>query len=115
MDLHKTAEHRTILENSTWTILLKQDEKGLGAFKESEAFRDMIPLIRSISLSPNKYAEALLYTTGVTVVGKLVLDDYSKALFSTDASDFNFLKNKTEEGIGLDEAVEQLVSFKRKR
>ena len=48
-------------------------------------------------------------------VGKLVLDDYSNALFSTDASDFNFLKNKTEEGIGLDEAVEQLVSFKRKR
>ena len=68
MDLHKTQEHRTILENSTWTILLKQDEKGLGAFKESEAFKEMIPLIRSISLSPNKYAEALLYTTGVTVI-----------------------------------------------
>ena len=112
MDLHKTQEHRTILENSTWTILLKQDEKGLGAFKESEAFKEMIPLIKSISLSPNKYAEALLYTTGVTVVGKLVLDDYSKALFSTDPSDFNFLKNKTKEGISLDEAVEQLVSLK---
>lgn len=112
MDLHKTQEHRTILENSTWTILLKQDEKGLGAFKESEAFKEMIPLIRSISLSPNKYAEALLYTTGVTVVGKLVLDDYSKALFSTDPADFNFLKNKTKEGISLDEAVEQLVSLK---
>jgi len=115
MDLHKTQEHRTILENSTWTILLKQDEKGLGAFKESEAFKEMIPLIKSISLSPNKYAEALLYTTGVTVVGKLVLDDYSKALFSTDPNDFNFLKNKTKEGIGLDEAVEQLVSLKGKR
>jgi type IV secretory pathway VirB4 component len=115
MDLHKTAEHRTILENSTWTILLKQDEKGLGAFKESEAFKEMIPLIKSISLSPNKYAEALLYTTGVTVVGKLVLDEYSKALFSTDPNDFNFLKNKTKEGIGLDEAVEQLVSLKGKR
>jgi conjugal transfer ATP-binding protein TraC len=112
MDLHKTQEHRTILENSTWTILLKQDEKGLGAFKESEAFKEMIPLIKSISLSPNKYAEALLYTTGVTVIGKLVLDDYSKALFSTDPSDFNFLKNKTKEGISLDEAVEQLVSLK---
>ena len=112
MDLHKTQEHRTILENSTWTILLKQDEKGLGAFKESEAFKEMIPLIRSISLSPNKYAEALLYTTGVTVIGKLVLDDYSKALFSTDPADFNFLRRKTAEGISLDEAVEQLVSLK---
>ena len=112
MDLHKTQDHQTILENSTWTILLKQDEKGLGAFKESEAFKDMIPLIRSISLSPNKYAEALLYTTGVTVIGKLVLDDYSKALYSTDPADFNFLRRKTAEGISLDEAVEQLVSLK---
>jgi len=113
MDLQKTQEHKTILENSTWTILLKQDEKGLGAFKESEAFKEMIPLIRSISLAPNKYAEALFYTTGISVIGKLVLDDYSKALFSTDPADFNFLKRKTAEGIHLDEAVEQLVLFKK--
>lgn len=115
MDLHKSQDHRTILENSTWTILLKQDEKGLGAFKESEAFKDMIPLIKSISLVPGKYAEALIYTTGVTVVGKLVLDDYSKALYSTDPSDFNFLKQKTREGITLDEAVEKLVLYKKQK
>jgi type-IV secretion system protein TraC len=113
MDLHKTQEHRTILENSTWTILLKQDEKGLGAFKESEAFKEMIPLIKSISLSPNQYAEALFYTTGVTIIGKLVLDDYSKALFSTDAADFNFLRRRKAEGVSLDEAVEQLVLAKK--
>ena len=113
MDLHKTAAHRTILENSTWTILLKQDEKGLGAFNQSESFKDMIPLIRSISLSPNNYAECLICTTGVSVIGRLVLDDYSKALFSTDATDFSFLKTKTQQGIGLDEAVEQLVLAKK--
>ncbi len=33
MDLQKTIEHKTILENSTWTVMLKQDEKGLGAFR----------------------------------------------------------------------------------
>jgi len=115
MDLHKSQDHRTILENSTWTILLKQDEKGLGAFRESEAFKDMIPLIRSISLSPGKYAEALIYTTGVTVIGKLVLDDHSKALYSTDPQDFNFLKQKTREGISLEIAVEQLVLHKKQR
>jgi conjugal transfer ATP-binding protein TraC len=113
MDLHKTQDHKTILENSTWTVLLKQDEKGLGAFKESEAFKDMIPLIRSISLNPNKYAEALFYTTGVTVVGRLVLDDYSKALFSTEAADFNYLTQRTAEGISLDVAVEQLVQLRK--
>ena len=113
MDLHKSQDHRTILENSTWTILLKQDDKGLGAFKESEAFKDMIPLLQSISFIPGKYAEALLYTTGVTVIGKLVLDDYSKALFSTDSADFNFLRRKRAEGVSLDEAVEQLAMTKK--
>jgi hypothetical protein len=108
-DLHKTIDHQTILENSTWTILLKQDEKGLGAFRQSDAFKDMIPLIKSISLSPGKYAEALLYTTGVTVIGRLVLDDYSQALYSTDSLDFNFLRQKTAQGASLDEAVEQLA------
>ena len=113
MDLQKTQDHKTILENSTWTILLKQDEKGLGAFKESEAFKDMIPLIRSISLSPGKFAEMLLYTTGVTVIGRLVLDDYSNALYSTNSDDFNFLKKKREQGIHLDDAVEELVLRKK--
>ncbi len=112
MDLQKSGDHRTILENSTWTILLKQDEKGLGAFKESEAFKDMLPLIRSISLVPNKYAEALIYTTGVSVVGRLVLDDYSSALFSTDARDFNFIKQRQAQGISLDESIEELVARK---
>lgn len=71
MDLHKTVDHQTILENSTWTI------------------------------------------TGVTVIGRLVLDDYSQALYSTDPSDFNFLRQKTAQGISLDEAVEQLALKKK--
>lgn len=111
-DLQKSADHRTILENSTWTILLKQDEKGLGSFKESEAFKDIIPLIKSISLSRHKYAEALLCMTGVTVIGKLVLDDYSQALFSTDPADFNWIRTALAAGISLDQAIEQLSLIK---
>jgi conjugal transfer ATP-binding protein TraC len=113
MDLQKSQDHKAILENSTWTILLKQDEKGLGAFRESDAFKDMIPLIRSISLSPNKYAEMMIYTTGVTVIGRLVLDEYSSSLYSTNADDFAFIKNKVANGVQLDEAIEQLVIRKK--
>jgi conjugal transfer ATP-binding protein TraC len=113
MDLQKTIDHRTILENSTWTVMLKQDEKGLEAFKNSEAFKDMVPLIQSISLSPGKYSELLLYSTGVRVIGRLVLDDYAKILYSTDAADFNYLRNATKQGIDLDEAIENLIAKKR--
>lgn len=114
MDLQKTIEHRTILENSTWTVMLKQDEKGLEAFKNSEAFKDMVPLIQSVSMVPGKYSEVLLYSTGIKVVGRLVLDDYSKALYSTDAADFAYLRTEAMLGKNLDEAIESLA-LKNKR
>ena len=114
-DLQKTDQHRAILENSTWTMLLKQDEKGLGAFKESEAFKDMLPLIKSISLVPGKYSEMLLSATGVSVVARLALDEYSNALYSTDSDDFNYLKRAQEQGISLDVAIEKLAEQKNAR
>jgi conjugal transfer ATP-binding protein TraC len=109
MDLQKTQDHRTILENSTWTAMLKQDEKGMEAFKNSEAFKDMVPLIQSISLVPGKYSEILLVSTGVKVIGRLVLDNYSKVLYSTDSSDFTYLNTATNSGMSLELAVEELA------
>jgi conjugal transfer ATP-binding protein TraC len=111
-DLQNGDHHKSILQNSTWTLLLKQDEKGINAFKDSEAFKDIIPLIKSISISRDKYAEVLICSTGVKVIGRLVLDDYSKILYSTDAEIFNMLNQLLEDGIKIDKAVE--IISKRK-
>jgi type IV secretory pathway VirB4 component len=111
-DLQGTPDRRAILENSTWTLLLKQDEKGLSAFKESEAFKDMLPLIESISLAPGKYAEVLFVATGISVIGRLCLDPYAQCLFSTDAADFKYLSEAKAMGISKDEALERLAREK---
>jgi hypothetical protein len=93
-------------------LLLKQDEKGINAFKDSEAFKDILPLIKSISISRDKYAEVLICSTGVKVIGRLVLDNYSKILYSTDAEIFNMLNQLIAGGTKIDEAVE--IISKRK-
>jgi len=111
-DFNGSDDRKAILENSTWSLLLKQDEKGLSAFKSSEAFKDIIPLIESVSLAPGKYAEILLHATDIAVVGRLALDPYSQSLFSTDASDFRYLAEAKELGLSQDEAVERLASHK---
>lgn len=111
-DLQGGDHERAVLENSTWTVLLKQDEKGINAFKTSEAFKDMVPLIKSISIARDKYAEALLCATGVKVIGRLVLDNYSKILYSTDADVFRGLNELTSSGIPLDEAVSIIAERK---
>jgi type-IV secretion system protein TraC len=113
-DLQSTEHHQTIIKNSTWSVLLKQNEQGLNTFKGTN-FEEIIPLIRSVSMVPGKYAEMLLYSTGVRVVGKLILDPYSQQLFSTDSNDFNFIKELQSHGISLDAAVERLVEQKNKK
>lgn len=108
-DLQGGEHQKAVLENSTWTVLLKQDEKGINAFKTSEAFKDMIPLIKSVSIAKDKYAEMLLCATGVRVVGRLVLDNYSKILYSTDADVFKKLGELAKGGVPLDEAVDMIA------
>ena len=56
---------------------------------------------------------SLYRTKPIFAIGRLVLHDYSQALYSTDPSDFNFLRQKTAQGISLDEAVEQLALKKK--
>jgi len=109
-DFYKSDSRRAILENSAWTILLKQDEKGLKLFKESEAFEDIVPLIESISLVPGKYAEALICATGLKTIGRLVLDPYSQALYSTEKDDFKFISDAKARGMDTHEAVKQLAT-----
>lgn len=111
-DLQVSEHHRAILENSTWTVLLKQDEKGINAFKSSEAFKDKIGLIKSIRISKDKYAEALLCATNVMVVGRLVLDNYSKVLYSTDADIYKNLNELKASGVTLDDAVKLIAERK---
>ena len=73
---------------------------------------DKLPLIKSISLVPGKYSEMLLSATGVNVVGRLVLNEYSNALYSTDSADFNYLQKAQEGGMSLDVAIEKLAERK---
>lgn len=108
-DFYKSDSRKAILENSAWTVLLKQDEKGLKIFKESEAFDDIVPLIESISLVPGKYAEVLLCATGLKTIGRLVLDPYSQALYSTEKDDFKFISDSKARGLSNYEAVMELA------
>ena len=101
-------DRKTILSNSTWTVLLQQNKTDLGNFRNSEAFKDKIQLIESISFVPGRFSEMLLYTNGVAVVGRLLLDKYSATLYSTDAADYSALETMQKQGMSLDEAIEEL-------
>lgn len=111
-DMCGSEYRKTILANSTWTLLLKQDEKDLDTYKSSEAFKDMLPLLKSISVVPGKYSECLIYATGVKVVGRLALDKFSGMLYSTDQETTYQIEKLTNQGLPVMEAIERVVEGK---
>jgi len=109
-DLDGSDDRRAILQNSTWTILLKQDEKGIHSFKNSEAFKEIIPLIKSISIERDEFAELLIYSTGIRIVGRLVLDPFSKVLYSTDSDIFSEIDKLSQTGLTLLESIQHITN-----
>jgi type IV secretory pathway VirB4 component len=94
-DLSTSDHRRTIAQNSEWTVMLEQNSKGLKAL-EGSAYESLIPLIETIQFIKGSHSEMMLYSSRVMVIGKLLLDPYAQALYSTDDNDFIVFK-----GIGI--------------
>lgn len=99
-----------VLECSTWKLIMAQQAEGLKTFAESKAYKKYVDLIGSVrKCSSNKFSEVLISTNGVNVVGRLAVDPYSAALFSTEDADFAFLLQKEKEGYTKHEAITALA------
>ena len=113
-DLSHTPEHRTILQNSAWKIILKQNSTSIEPFKADEELNKVIPLIRSLSFSPGQFSELFIYATGIKVVGRLILDNFSLVAYSTDGATFNAVSRLVASGMRRLEAIEEIVYAKYK-
>ena len=101
---------RAIFENSAWKINLPP-----GSFTDFEAhseFKEKVPLLKSLSFERGKYSEMLLSSSGIDVVGRLILDPFSEAVFSTESGDFNFLNNQEAAGVPMEQAIDNLIKEK---
>ena len=104
------AAQASILENSSWKMVLQQTAKGVEKFRADDAYADLAPLVETVKKSPtNKYSEILINTDGVSVVGRLVVDPYSVAAFSTEKVDFTYLEEQKRRGVPLEEALKELA------
>lgn len=99
-----------ILECATWKLILQQNADGMKAFNEHDNYRKYSSLIGSLrKCAENKFSEVLIQTDGATVVGRLAVDPYSTALFSTESEDFNFLYRREQEGVSQEQALIELA------
>jgi len=101
---------RAIFENSAWKIILPP--ASFADFEEHSEFKEKIPLLKSLSFERGKYSEMLLSSSGIDVVGRLILDPFSAAIFSTESEDFTFLNDQELAGIPMEQAIDNLIKVK---
>jgi len=113
--LGKTQEnngHRqAIYQNSAWKVILPQDSTT--DFEAHSDFKEKIPLLKSLSFERGEYSEMLLSSSGIDVVGRLILDEFSASVFSTESEDFNFIARQEAKGTPMEQIMDNLIKAKK--
>ena len=65
--------------------------------------------LRSLHTEQGKYAEIMIKGPKGFAVGRLLLDDFSKVLYSTKAEEFAAVQELVSQGWSLKEALQKMV------
>lgn len=111
-DFYVNDTAKSILENSGWLFMLKQKKESVDLLMESKRIsldNNQIGLIKSLNVVPGKYSECLISSSSGYVVGRLILDPYSKILYSTSPKEFAAVQKLVKTGMAVDRAVEEVA------
>ena len=107
-----------IINNSAYKIFMKQTETSVNMLIKSEVFslsETDKEILRSIVTLKGEYSELFLMTPDdVKLPYRLVMDKYFYYLTTTDPKDKAKIKELTDQGIPLGEAIELLANTKTK-
>ncbi len=114
-DLYATPGSRAVFDNSDWLALLSLKKESIAQLKSSARLSlepYMETLLKTVHTVQGEYAEMMIIGPDGYAVGRLWLDAFSSALYTTKASEFTAIKNKEQQGLSLIEAIEALVDEK---
>lgn len=107
-----------IINNSAYKVFMKQTETSVNMLIKSEVFslsETDKEILRSIMTLKGEYSELFLMTPDdVKLPYRLVMDKYFYYLTTTDPKDKAKIKELTDQGISLGEAIELLANTKTK-
>ena len=116
-DFHKSLAAKAAFNNSAWKCYLSQSNEAFKAFEKEELITSpaMLSLLRTVKMNPGKYGETLIVSDAGYAIGRLILDPYSQLLYSTKADEFSAVESLANQGIPVEEAIDQLLEQRRKR
>lgn len=119
-DFYENPGAQAAFDNSDWLCLLAQKDESIDQLKISQKL-SMDPYmertLRSLRTDQGKYAEVLVKGPVGYAVGRLIVDPFSKILYSTKAEEFAAVEKLQAQGMDIEEAVMRIAkeTFKNER
>ena len=107
-DLYDNAVGKAIAANSANMFLLGQKNETIELVKEKKQLvlsSAGFNLLRSVHTEAGVYSGIFLYSETGQGVGRLIVSDFQKLLYSTDPADVQAIKDKQAAGLSVEEAI----------
>jgi conjugal transfer ATP-binding protein TraC len=111
-DFYSSPGAEAAFMNTDWLCCLAQKSEAIALLKNSERFKineSQQRQLESIDTKPGEYAEVMIMVAGGGFIGRLILEPFSRVLYSTKAEEYEEVKRYESEGMKLEEAVEKVA------
>ncbi len=111
-DLFNNTVGKAISDNSATKILLGQTAEAVESAKENKQLvmsEGHWNLLKTVRTETGVFSEMFIHQKDRRGVGRLIVSDYQKALYSTVAEHVNFVEKLRAQGLTLDEALKEFV------
>ncbi|MBA3814785.1 MAG: type IV secretion system protein TraC [Alphaproteobacteria bacterium] len=111
-DFYANPGAQAAFDNADWMCLLSQKDESIELLKNSKRLAmdpSMERTLRSLRTEQGKYAEIMIKGPKGFAVGRLILDEFSKILYSTKADEFAAVQDLVAQGLSLKEAIQRIA------
>jgi conjugal transfer ATP-binding protein TraC len=111
-DFYANPGAQAAFDNADWMCLLSQKDESIELLKNSKRLMmdpNMERTLRSLRTEQGKYAEIMIKGPKGFAVGRLILDEFSKILYSTKADEFAAVQDLVKRGLSLKEAIQTIA------
>ena len=117
-DLYDSPSGRAIAENSATMYLLGQTPEAIKSVKKEGRLalsEGGFRMLESVHTVPGVYSEIFVKSNAGIGVGRLIVSEFQKLLYSTNPTDINDIAFYREQGVELVDAINKVVSDRQKR
>jgi len=112
-DYFKSPASKACLENSDFMCFLSQKKESIADLESSKKVvmnKTMKKALESLKMVDKEYSEVMVYGPKGWAIGRLILDKFSLAVYSSKAEDFRRIQQlQDQEGYSLEDAIERVA------